>query len=252
MSDDMKIMIASPTTWQMNPYSLNSYAYNLYWLGRAGYDVQAPLFYDESPLSEARNAGIYDPDRGLLQSDCTHVLLWDTDQVFFNDNMLTVLEVAKTLDLPVVSGWYFPTTMTGTPVVFKRTGNKKLANYNDFSEYVTYSLREMFELPKTPSPLGGIVKVDGIGMGLCVIRRDVFEKIPYPWFLEWHPAMNRDVHHFGEDLWFCDLCAKYDIPVHVALRAYVGHFGKQGFVVGHRELKKQGEIEGLTYSQLYE
>lgn len=243
---DMKIMIASPTTWRANPYTINSYAYNLYWLGRAGYDVHAPMFFDESPLSEARNKAIYDPDRGLLQSDCTHVLTWDTDQVFYNNNMLTLLQIAEAMpEFEVLSGWYLATTGTGTPVVFKRSAKKELGNYNDFSEYSPYTLSELLNLKKTPSPFGSIVEVDGIGMGLCLMKREVFEKVAYPWFLEWSPSMKHDVHHFGEDLWFCDLCAKHDIPIHVALRAYVGHFGKQGFVVGYEDLQKHAEYEGI-------
>ena len=243
---DMKIMIASPTTWRANPYTINSYAYNLYWLGRAGYDVTAPLFFDESPLSEARNKAIYDPDRGLLASDCTHLLTWDTDQVFYNNNMLVLLDTAKAMpELEVLSGWYLATTGTGTPVVFKRTSDKPLADFNEFSDFAPYSLTELFNLKKTPAPIGSVVKVGGIGMGLCLIKREVFEKIEYPWFLEWSPSMKQEAHHFGEDLWFCDKCEEVGIDINVALSAYVGHFGKQGFVVGYEDLKKHAEYEGL-------
>ena len=247
----MKIMIASPTTWRANPYTINSYAYNLYMLGRAGFDVMAPRFFDESPLSEARNKAIYDPEMGLLSTDCTHIMTWDTDQVFFDSNMYNLLKVAEHTDLPVVSGWYLATTGTGTPVIFKRSKEKQLSNYDDFSYYSPYSLKEFFTgLRKTPTPFGNITQVDGIGMGLCVIKREVFEQIPYPWFLEWSPSMKRDSHHFGEDLWFCDKCAENNIPIHVADRAYVGHFGKQGYVVGIKDVQARAEYEGIKDIQL--
>lgn len=248
---NMKIMIASPTTWQANPYTVNSYAYNLYMLGKAGFDIVEPKFFDDKPLSEARNKAINDPDKGLLASDCTHVMTWDTDQVFFNSNMVNLLKVAEHTDLPVVSGWYMATTGTGTPVIFKRDKKKILGNTDDFSYYKPYKLSEFFfSLKKTPTPFGNITKVDGIGMGLCVIKREVFEQIEYPWFLEWSPNMRQDIHHFGEDLWFCDKCEEQDIPIHVADRVYVGHFAKQGFVVGIEDLQAKAELEGIKKVQI--
>jgi hypothetical protein len=164
--------------------------------------------------------------------------------------MLTVIRAAEETGFPVVSGWYFATTGKSTPVIFKRAKEKTLGNPNDFSYYSPYTLKEFFSLKKTPSPVGNLTEVDGIGMGLCLIRREVFEELEYPWFLEWSPIMRQDVHHFGEDLWFCDKCAKAGIPIHVADRAYVGHFGKQGFVVGIEDLQKRGKLEGIERIEL--
>jgi hypothetical protein len=53
----------------------------------------------------------------------------------------------------------------------------------------------------------GMVKVDWIGMGLCCIRRDVFETMPYPWFdfirVPYTENGESCVVRTGEDIGFC-------------------------------------------------
>jgi len=84
---------------------------------------------------------------------------------------------------------------------------------------------------------GQLIEVDGIPMGCCLIRTDVFRKLPRPWFL-WTLGRDRftlkddvskDIQHrkgvFGcsEDLYFSILARKYGIPLLCDTSLLVGH-----------------------------
>lgn len=57
-----------------------------------------------------------------------------------------------------------------------------------------------------PIPDGSIIKVDGIGMGLTFIRREVFEALEYPYF---------KFERYGEDLYFCRKASKAGFSIYV-------------------------------------
>ena len=90
-------------------------------------------------------------------------------------------------------------------------------------------------------------EVDGIGMGFVIIEKEVFERLPYPWFLEWSPSMPKteSLYRFGEDLWFSDLCKKYDIPIFVLFEGFVGHWAKTGYVVDETFWARKLQDEGF-------
>lgn len=68
---------------------------------------------------------------------------------------------------------------------------------------------------KEPLPTGEqSVLVDWIGAGFLLVRRDVFSKIPYPWF--WHPIIEygEEAENASEDLGFCKSCLDAGIEIH--------------------------------------
>jgi len=84
---------------------------------------------------------------------------------------------------------------------------------------------------------GELTEVDGIPMGCCLIRTDVFRKLPRPWFywtlgrdrFMFKDDVSRDIQYragtFGcsEDLYFSILARKHGIPLVCDTSLLVGH-----------------------------
>lgn len=74
----------------------------------------------------------------------------------------------------------------------------------------------------------GIEQVTAVGFGVTLIRKEVFEKIPKPWFdVIWTDHGNV----IGEDVAFCVKAMEQDIPVYVDhdLSLHIGHIGTKTF-----------------------
>ncbi len=66
---------------------------------------------------------------------------------------------------------------------------------------------------------GNFFQVDTVGMGFCLIKREVFEKIPPPWF-EWNePAPSEDFN-------FCIKARKYGYTINVFADVKIDHIGE--------------------------
>ena len=66
------------------------------------------------------------------------------------------------------------------------------------------------------------ITVHGGGMGCALIATEVFRKIPYPWY-DWVNYGDRNRGMLSEDLYFCELCRSYGVPIHADVRAKSGH-----------------------------
>jgi hypothetical protein len=74
----------------------------------------------------------------------------------------------------------------------------------------------------------GVEQVTAVGFAVTLVNRDVFEKIPRPWFdVIWTDHGNV----IGEDVTFCVRCMENDIPVFVdhELSMHIGHIGVKTF-----------------------
>jgi hypothetical protein len=240
----MKLFIASPTKGSMGVYTGLTFANAMYHLGKAGIEAEHPRMYDEYPLSEARNKAVEE----FLESDCTHILFWDSDQVFRSDSFVQMFRAVEEHKFKVLSGWYMASNGTGTLVLFKRISTHALADPYNFSEYRPLKAKEYLAVEKNVTPHGTFREIDGIGFGFVMIEKSVFREIPYPWFAEWSPFMAKRVetYRFGEDLWFCDLCRKNGIPITVMYEGFVGHWAKQGYVVDEKHFEHKLRNEGVT------
>ena len=123
--------------------------------------------------------------------DPTHLFFLDADIVPPSDALLRLLAH----DLPIVSGLYRKRLPPHEPMAF------------------TYRGRILRPIPAKGPRLR---KVDVVGGGCLLIRREVFEKVRSPWFTsEWR----RD-GHLSEDFSFCEKARKvgYRIAVDTAVR----------------------------------
>lgn len=74
----------------------------------------------------------------------------------------------------------------------------------------------------------GIEQVTAVGFAVTLVNREVFEKIPKPWFdVIWTDHGNV----IGEDVTFCVRCMENNIPVFVdhELSMHIGHIGVKTF-----------------------
>ena len=74
----------------------------------------------------------------------------------------------------------------------------------------------------------GIEQVTAVGFGVTLVRKEVFSKIPRPWFdIIWTDHGNV----IGEDVTFCVRALENDIPVFVDhdLSMHIGHTGTKTF-----------------------
>jgi hypothetical protein len=134
----------------------------------------------------------------LADPSLTHLYLTETDMLCPDDVIVDLLSVGQ----PIVSGLYFLRGGQGQPCLYKPvlrpTGAQKSYGMSPVSLFPT----------DAPFRLNGCP-----GLGCVLIAREVFEKVPYPWF---DLAEGR----YGSDLYFYTKCldAGFDVWVNPRVR----------------------------------
>jgi hypothetical protein len=131
----------------------------------------------------------------------THILWLDDDHVF-NPDMLVYLAQHQALD--VVSALYFGRAGRHLPVVYVKDDNE--------DRYKHYPL---IEVP------ANLCEVDAVGLGACLMKLDVFERMPDPWF---------KFNDAGEDIYFCVHAKDYGIRIWCDGAYMLGHIGEPQIV----------------------
>jgi len=96
----------------------------------------------------------------------------------------------------------------------------------------------------------GVIKVDGIGTGLLLIKVSALKKIPAPRFayLECRtPDKNGNRRRLGEDLSFCKRCAEQGIKIYADTHIWVGHLGEKVWTRTDFELRQIVEKENYKH-----
>jgi len=190
-----ELFIAMPSEGTVSLDLLNSYIHLI-----------KPKHYYRStniiPLDKARNALVAD---FLVKSPkASHILFWDDDIV----PEPTALMQLWVHDAPIVSGLYFQKGPPYHPLMSLKVTDSAGRNAG-YTHLIQWKQGETYN-------------VDGIGMGFCLIRKDVFQNIPWPPF---------DFTEFSEDYNFCTKArdAGYKISVdtsvllnHIAERIPIG------------------------------
>lgn len=144
----------------------------------------------------------------LEDKTVTHIFFLDTDMVIESppDINLAIRQLLS-LNVPIVSGLYrakkakgaYPYAMWAGPVQEAGTGT---IGYVDI-----------------PNWTGNWLPVGAIGFGCVLIKREVFEKISYPWF-EWHEPPNP-----SEDFFMCEKIRKAGYEIKVFTDVRFSHIG---------------------------
>ena len=148
--------------------------------------------------------------------EATHILMIDDDEVFPPDMLIKLLEH----DEDVVGGLAFKRNNDFQPCVFKRKGENfypMLPNYYQ--------------------------EVDAIGTGAVLFKKEVFQKIPYPWF-ETYYEKGAPEKHWSVDFDFCKKAAANGVKIfcdpsfeigHVALPQIVGRNEFMHYIETHKD-----------------
>lgn len=134
----------------------------------------------------------------LLESDYTHLLMLDVDHIHPVDIVQRLARWPLMMpEVEIVGGLNFRRSEPYEPCCF-------------FKDEVNNTVNAPAEWS------AGLLKVDYIGTGSILIAREVFEKLPPPWFRNVYdiPA-NWDDEWPGEDIGFNEACAKAGINMYV-------------------------------------
>lgn len=146
---------------------------------------------------------------GALQAGATHVLFLDADMRFPKDTIRRLLAADK----PIVAANYSTRKLPLQPVAFA----------DDTTQTRVY----------TEPDSKGLRRVAAIGMGVMMVRAEVFQKMPKPWFYI-HYSAGSGVYT-GEDIWFCRGAreAGFEVWLDHDLSQHVRHIGNFEFSNGH-------------------
>jgi GT2 family glycosyltransferase len=150
-----------------------------------------------------------------LQSGASHILFLDTDMRFPKDTIDRLLAHDK----PIVAANYATRRMPVKTVAFKTAGS--------------------WDCVYTTEDKTGLEKVAAVGMGVMLIKREVFETLELPWFIIGYSP--KTFEFSGEDIFFCRQAQKagYDIMIDHDLSKQVKHIGSFEFAHEHAEVCKQ-------------
>lgn len=176
------------------------------------------LSTNQIPIDSARNQLV---SNFLVKSpDATHLLFWDDDIIPRPDALMKLWSHNK----PIVSGLYFRKGPPHEPVMGIKLTSPQ--GQEGFSPFVNW------EDGKTYS-------VDGVGMGFCLIRKDVFQAMEYPWF------------HFGqysEDYTFCEKAKELGFKVLIDTSVILNHLiDKQPINVEDFNKYRQDLVDGQMF-----
>ncbi len=156
------------------------------------------LTVDSTAVDVARNVLV----ENFLRSDCSHLFFLDSDMVFPPN----ILDLLLKHDKDIVSALYILRKAHRPCYRFFKDGH--------------YHAPEKIELNK-------LLEVDALGLGCCLIKRSVLEKLN-----EEHagkPLFKMDYRNrtevLGEDAFFCELVKKAGFKIFVDTGVLVGHFG---------------------------
>jgi hypothetical protein len=137
------------------------------------------------------------------------ILYLDSDMRFPKDTIGRLLAHER----PVVAANYATRRAPVEPVAFRHAG---------LSERV----------PTAPDS-SGLERVFAVGMGVFLVKAEIFAGLPLPWFqIGWAPMLGDFV---GEDLHFCRLLGEHGVPVLIDhdLSKQVRHVGGFEFDLNH-------------------
>lgn len=122
----------------------------------------------------------------------THLLTIDSDTV----PPLDVVERLINLDTTVATGCY--------PIMYHDGPRWALSNRTANEDRGRHKLLNEFPVADQP------FEVEGCGAGCLLLRRDIFDKVDWPWF-RW--VEHEDGLLIGEDFYFCDKVRAAGLPI---------------------------------------
>lgn len=155
------------------------------------------------------------PFRGKIPYD--YIMWIDSDVIFKTEDLLDLLK----MDKDISSGWYVQ-SVGGMPTNYSTV----VERHDDDTVYKTGSNKceSIQDMERRSEPF----KVDYCGFGWVLIKKGVYEKIPYPWFVPRVVQLKKPdgtiLEDVGsEDISMCEDFKKYGFDIWVNPKVRVGH-----------------------------
>lgn len=161
-------------------------------------------------------AGEYQKPFSRSDLDYDHIMFIDSDQVYSVDNFIQLWQ-HRAHD--IVSGWYSMPISQDFPFTRSSFGTwKRNPNWYRADEIESLVVDQ-----------DGLFDVDYNGMGWMLVKKGVFEKIPYPWFTvatdaESTAIIGAEYDVVTDDASFCIKAQKAGFRVKVDPSIRVGHY----------------------------
>lgn len=131
----------------------------------------------------------------LAIEDATHIMMVEQDMILPDDALVKL----AALDKPIASGLYFLRNGRGQPCLYIKTFTPADNPY-PHAPVTAFPTDRPFQM----DPRGG----GCVGLGCVLIKREVFEKVPEPWF-------DLKAKGYGSDMFFATKVRQAGIPVWV-------------------------------------
>lgn len=205
----MKILIAVPTFESIYPDTFQS----IYELDPNGHELMF-RFVRGYDCATARNKIA----QTALDLEADYVLMVDNDVVLPQDTLVNLTDDLKDVCLGYYAHRDTDNIYRGRTCVCKLYDSEgtKYFNYPLESEYSAQELNDLHD--------NGTYKlqIHGGGMGCAFIKTDLFRSLNYPWY-DWVNYGDSNRGMLSEDLFFCELCRKSNIPIYTDTRIACGH-----------------------------
>jgi cellulose synthase/poly-beta-1,6-N-acetylglucosamine synthase-like glycosyltransferase len=146
--------------------------------------------------------------------DYDYILWIDSDIMFSINHIVTLINhFEQDSQKDVVSGWY--SMIDGKNSTMVQHMDDEFFKTNAFYQFT--SIEEMNKLDR-------LVSCDYVGMGFMMIKKNVFEKLKYPWFYDELTVINNNIKDMcSEDVAFCKKMRREGIKIWVDPKCRVGH-----------------------------
>jgi len=164
-----------------------------------------PIFCKVPSLPVARNTLAR---KALDNPSVTHLFWIDSDHVLEEPvNPNEALEKLHGCNVPIVAGIY-------------RAKQKIGFYYAAWTKVQDQTKSKGYGYTPIGGWTGNWITVDAIGLGFCLVKREVFEKVPEPWF-HWD---EEDAP--SEDFYFCEKAIKAGYEVKILTDVKLSHIGE--------------------------
>lgn len=194
-------------------------------------------------IADGRNKLV---EQFLAKPKATPLLFLDTDIICASNACRKLL----THDKDIISGLAFQRGTMQFPLIYSYQGRHRVSGkmcpaftpiLDPVYRYLSKKRLPVSEITyATLEGNDGLMKIGGAGAGFLLVKREVFEKIPYPWF---------SFERGGEDLYFFDKVRRYDLEVWVDMGVLLGHLrldpvGASQFLTQYKNTAEANEFLG--------
>jgi len=196
----MKVAIGLPCSF---PMVYEDFMASVLQMNKGPYSIELFRARSGHDIAILRNGIV----KALLESECSHLLMIDTDMVVHKDTLVNMIN----RNVDIVGALYFQRYPQFPPCAVRFNGKENL--------------------PLTMEELKSkdLIEVNRVGTGCILIKREVFENVKYPWF---HTRTKDGMLIMTDDYYFCDKAKEAGFKVYVDTSVPCQHIANAAIDIG--------------------